>query len=202
MSYNDEIVKYLLEPSNLEIALEIRDQMSKIPSILEKKFWEDVNEIMKAYLAEEKERSPKTTNWTVKLDALTEMSESDFGVGFVPEKVRNNEKYLYMRLEKEGSQLFFGVKIGGTFPQDGNHNDIEGLVTKLKEDLKSEGYETKQNEWWIAWKYLDDKSLVDPQALLRIARGAYQKNMANFCFDFFRHHQRDLDDINEKIKNV
>lgn len=201
MSYKDEILKYLLEPTNLEIALEIRDQMSEIPIILEKKFWEDVNEIMKAYLAEEKEGSPKTINWTVKFDALREMSENNFGVGFVPEKAQDSEKYLYMRLEKENLRLFFGVRIGGNFPQDGNYNDIEGFITKLREDLKNEGYKEEQNNW-IAWKWLDNERLDYPQTLVRIARGDYQKNIATSCFDFFRHHKRDLDDINEKIKNI
>ena len=34
--------------------------MSEIPSVLEKKFWEDVSEIMKAYLAEGKRRVAKS----------------------------------------------------------------------------------------------------------------------------------------------
>lgn len=200
MSYSDEIKKYLMEPTNLEIALEIRDAMLEIPELLEKKFWNDVKIDLSDRLTKKAHGSEEEIKWTVECDNFSNINKNYFGIGLTPKEPPKENKYLYIRLEKENSKLFYGITIGN-LPEDGAYNDINDFVTELKKDLVKKGYK-EQNTTRIAWKWLDDRTLRDNQILLSISKGDYQRDVAGSLFYFFTSYRSILEDINNKIWNV
>ena len=98
----------------------------------------------------------------MKSDALTEMSENDFGAWILCQRklwIWIAKNIYRVRLEKRRfAAIFWSQNRGQIFHDDGNYNDIDGIYrAKLREDLKSAGYKEEQNGW-IAWKWLDDEA--------------------------------------------
>ena len=137
------------------------------------------------------------------MDDVKTMKKNYYGVGIEPDKVKPGERYLYVRLEKEVQRPYLGIHIwrenGEGF--DGNLTNLETLIAGLQNKLRAKGFKSEKS-WLVGWKFVDSRTLEDPEVCREIAEDTYAAEKAEEIWIFFQEFRKDLDIINSKLKTI
>lgn len=153
--YKTEAIKFLSEPANLDVALEVAELIEEVKSELLLDFWH----ALKSEVGESQTEMP---GWSLRLDGDKDLLKPNYaGLGWLPGAKPEGGRYLRVRIEQEGYQIFQGIcwndktrkdtseKLSEAIPQ------IGGIKSRLR-DLPGE-YNTNPNDWWLGWKWLNDR---------------------------------------------
>ena len=159
MSYQDEIIKYLQSPENLDLALKITEVMPEVKSRLYQSFWECVYERLLAKQA---------IGWMVARPQLSFDNKGHYGINLQPTPFSYGEKALWVFMMTENHRLWIGIQ--GTF----RPSELKGIAStrarEVLEDLTKVGYRTTRSSVWVChwFDYRSDRSLYQPTTLIEI----------------------------------
>ncbi|MGD0008400.1 MAG: hypothetical protein ABSE93_07650 [Terriglobia bacterium] len=176
--YKTEAIKFLSEPANLDVALEVAELIEDVKSKFLLDFWH----ALKSRVSESQSELP---GWSLRLAGDEELLKPSYaGLEWLPGATHEDGRYLRVRIEQDGYQIFQGIcwnkktgkdtseKLSGAIAQ------IGGIRSRLR-DLAGE-YNTNPNDWWLGWKWLNDrKGLKDKSSLLRIREGSLTIGVAD-----------------------
>ena len=203
MSYKDDVITFLQQPDNLELAFDIYDHLDEATTGLERRFWEAVGTHIEKRLGESG-ATKSSMPWAFISDDWTGMAKDFFGMHIVPTRcLPDPKRYPHVRIQKEDRnwKLCMGIALYGP-KGDGNYDRWKAALAGVRESLKEEGYELAPDHW-LGWKWIDEQGLRDRSVLLAIARGdGYEEEKATLVWDLFDRRRTELEQVIAKIAKM
>jgi hypothetical protein len=187
-SYDDAIVEFLADPTNIRIGLEIAERMEDVKKALERKFWETLERKLRENLT-------LPTGWGIQLnrDRTGREIEINSGLAIYPENPPG--QYLYPCIA--GDELWYGFAWGA----QGGRSLLQKEVTRLRQMLQEEGY--NEHSWWLAYKKVaGGLSLRTNQTYVRIATDdhlALVEELTSNLKELFEARRTMIEDANRAI---
>lgn len=152
MTDDKAIIEYLLEPENLEVAMEAAAHLERLKREIHPKFWELFNEKMAYVLS----HSDLSKHWRYASHPHNNFRTRNARVYLRPKSFGKNTPYLQFSFGQEVPEnnysLFWGVCRELAFLENVALPDTSQLVAALE---KRELYH--ENSFWVRWGYLPNK---------------------------------------------
>jgi hypothetical protein len=209
-----EVVKFLSEPKNLDLAFDLTEAF---PAILDKfhiKFWENLKAVLEAELDQ-----VGITDWVVGFDNDSESSQ-DFAK---PKKRNTGESYQSLSISPKTSARRFcafyieqNFELTMPFPElwygYGFNEDLSKPDrAKLAKESKVPIEEQKDKKWmkyrhqlddgsWLACKDLNYKLRARRETVMLAEGDSLEREVAGALLDLFKQKRRDAEKINAALR--
>lgn len=193
---SEDIHRYLTDPGNLEVALQLEDSVQTTRLRIFSEFWKRVRRL----LLEELGNANITDKWHIPpLDENVDHASSCLWI-IQRDKDESYFGVCAQSLTAKGKDCYFGISRGKPL----GTSNLHSLDQELADALSRDGY--KPQAWWSGWKYFSDAalprfSIQDAGDVLQINRdnqeeGDIARQTAELMWNLFRQHRETLEELN------